>query len=572
MRGYELADFGKKWPANAMSANASRPWMDAFPNAARWDAPIELGTLPDLLEKAIAEGPSRPALSYGEAHLDYATFGKLVAELAAGLAEAGIGKGDTVALYLPNTPYHPIAFFATLALGARITHLSPLDAPRELAHKIKDSGARTLITTNFTALLSNALALHAEGLVERVWVGEDAHWGPSAGVAVPWKPGVAPLMELSRRPASPKRANVSPDDIAVVQYTGGTTGLPKGAILTHANFTATVSMYRSWNEPNGSVPGQERILCVLPLFHIYALSVILLRGLRDGNEILLHPRFDAEAVVSEIETRRVTAMPGVPTMWIALANLPGIETRDLSSLKQCGSGGAPMPFEVEKRLERLLRRRMGGGWGMTETSPAGTRMVMSEPSSPGLIGIPYPGIDLRIVGLDDPGKALGPHEVGEIAIRGPNVFKGYWNKPQETAQAFVDGYFLTGDIGRMDEKGQFTIVDRKKNMIISSGFNVYPVAIENAIYEHHDVKEVIVIGVPDAYRGQAAKAFVTLKEGAATLTLEALRDFLTDRLGRHEMPAALEIRDNLPRSPAGKLLAKVLIDEEQARLRDAHVK
>ncbi|MBV9752171.1 MAG: AMP-binding protein, partial [Hyphomicrobiales bacterium] len=204
--------------------------------------------------------------------------------------------------------------------------------------------------------------------------------------------------------------------------------------------------------------------------------------------------------------------------------------------------------------------------------PAGTRMVMSEPSSPGLIGIPYPGIDLRIVGLDDPGKALGPHEVGEIAIRGPNVFKGYWNKPQETAQAFVDGYFLTGDIGRMDEKGQFTIVDRKKNMIISSGFNVYPVAIENAIYEHHDVREVIVIGVPDAYRGQAAKAFVTLKEGAAMLTLEALRDFLIDRLGRHEMPAALEIRDNLPRSPAGKLLAKVLIDEEQAKLREAHAK
>ena len=548
-----------------MSTAASRPWVAAFPDAARWNAPIEIGTLPELLDKAVVEGPKRPAISYRGARLDYAMLGTLVAELSTGLAEAGIGKGDTVALYLPNTPYHPLAFFAALRIGARVTHLSPLDAPRELVYKIKDSGAKTLITTNFANLLPNALALHEQGLVERLFVGDDAHWGPSSAVAMPSRPGVGPLLELLRKPARREFPKISPDDVAVLQYTGGTTGQPKGAMLTHGNFTATVAMYRSWNEAKSSVPGEERIICVLPLFHIYALSVILLRGLRDGNELLLHPRFDAEAVVAEIETRRATAMPGVPTMWIAIANLPGIEKRNLSSLKQCGSGGAPMPFEVEKQLERLLGRRMSGGWGMTETSPAGTRMVMSEPSTPGLIGIPYPGIDLRIVSLEEPRKVLGPHETGEIAIRGPNVFKGYWNKPQATAEAFVDGFFLTGDIGRMDEKGQFTIVDRKKNMIISSGFNVYPVAIENAIYEHRDVKEVIVIGVPDAYRGQAAKAFVTLKEGAPTLTLEALRDFLADRLGRHEMPAALEIRAELPRSPAGKLLAKALVDEEKAR-------
>ena len=548
-----------------MSATPHRPWIDAFPNAARWDAPIEIGTLPGLLDLTVTQGPARAALSYREARLDYATLGRLVAELSAGFAGAGIGKGDTVALYLPNTPYHPIAFFAVLRLGARITHLSPLDAPRELAYKVKDSGARTLITTNFQTLLPNALALQAEGLVERVWVGDDAYWGPSPVIEVPRRAGVTPLFNMLRSPSSRELAQVSPDDVAVLQYTGGTTGMPKGAMLTHANFTATVSMYRSWSEPDGLVPGQERIICVLPLFHIYALTVILLRGLRDGNELLLHPRFDAQAVVADIETRRASIMLGVPTMWIALANLPGIDKRDLSSLKQCGSGGAPMPFEIEKRLERLLGRRMGGGWGMTETAPAGTRMVMSAPSSPGLIGIPYPGIDLRIVSLEDSSKVLGPQEIGEIAIRGPNVFKGYWSQPQATAEAFVDGYFLTGDIGKMDQKGQFSIVDRKKNMIISSGFNVYPVAIENAIYEHGDVKEVIVIGVPDPYRGQAAKAFVTLKEGALTFTLEALRDFLSDRIGRHEMPTALEIRAELPRSPAGKLLAKVLIDEENER-------
>ena len=550
----------------AVSARASRPWVEAFPDAARWNATIETGALPELLDAALREGPGRPAITYRGTRLDYATFAARVAELATGLGEAGIGKGQTVALYLPNTPYHPIAFFAVLRLGARVAHLSPLDAPRELAHKLEDSGAETLITTNFPSLLQNALSLHEQGLVERLLVGDDAHWGgASPAVAVPWRKGVAPLLDLFRRPARGDFPKASPEDVAVLQYTGGTTGLPKGAMLTHRNLTATVNMYRAWKDAAGTTPGKERIICVLPLFHIYALATVLLRGLRDGNELLLHPRFDAETVVADIETRRVTVMPGVPTMWIAIANLPGIERRDLSSLKLCGSGGAPMPFEVEKRLERLLGRRLSGGWGMTETSPAGTRMVLSEKSSPGLIGVPYPGIDMRIVGLDDPLKVLGPDEVGEIAIRGANVFKGYWNKPEATAEAFADGYFLTGDIGRMDQKGQFTIVDRKKNMIISSGFNVYPVAIENAIYEHPDVREAIVIGVPDTYRGQAAKAFVTLKAGAPALSLDELREFLADRLGRHEMPTALEIRSELPRSPAGKLLAKVLIEEERAK-------
>ena len=548
-----------------MSPSSARPWVKAFPEAAEWDAAIEIGTLPGLLEAACREGPQRPAISYGETRLDYRSLSSLVAELATGLGETGIVKGDTVALYLPNTPYHPLSFFALLRLGARVVHLSPLDAPRELAHKLEDAGARLLITTNIMPLLDRAVSLLEQGIVSRLLVGDDARWGRAAAAPMPGRSGVEPLLGLFRRPARRDFPQISPDDVALLQYTGGTTGLPKGAMLTHGNLTATVNMYRAWKEPNGSLPGQERIICVLPLFHIYGLSSVMLRALRDGNELLLHPRFDADAVVADIETRRVTAFPGVPTMWIAIANMPGIEKRDLSSLKRCASGGAPMPFEVEKRLERLLGRRMSGGWGMTETSPAGTRMVMSEKSTPGLIGIPYPGIDMRVVALDDPRKVLRPNEIGELAIHGPNVFKGYWNKPAATAEAFADGYFLTGDIGRMDEKGQFTIVDRKKNMIISSGFNVYPVAIENAIYEHPDIREVIVIGVPDAYRGQAAKAFVTLKAGAPALTLEALRDFLGDRLGRHEMPTALEIRSELPRSPAGKLLAKALMDEERAK-------
>jgi long-chain acyl-CoA synthetase len=279
---------------------------------------------------------------------------------------------------------------------------------------------------------------------------------------------------------------------------------------------------------------------------------------------LLRLRFDVETTLRDIEQKRATAFPGVPTMWIALAHHPGIETRDLSSLRYCGSGGAPLPIEVAQRFERLTGHRLGGGWGMTETSPAGTSLPVDGPAKPGSIGLPLPGIEMDIVSLDDPRRRLPAGEVGEIRVKGPNVTRGYWNRPEETAAAFVDGYLLTGDVGSMDEEGYFTIVDRKKDMIISGGFNVYPQMIEQAIYEHPQVEEVAVIGIPDDYRGEAAKAFVKLRPGAPGFTLDELRGFLADKLGRHEMPAALEIRDSLPRTAVGKL-SKVDLRQEEGR-------
>ena len=249
------------------------------------------------------------------------------------------------------------------------------------------------------------------------------------------------------------------------------------------------------------------------------------RHVSDGNEILLRPRFEVETVLDDIERKRASVFSGVPTMWIGLLNHAGSEGRDFSSLRTCMSGGAPLPFEVEQRAERLLGRRLLGGWGMTETCPAGTRVPARATPRPGLIGAPLPGIEMRVVALDDPSRIMPTGELGEIAIRGANVFSGYWNQPEVSAKAFHDGFFLTGDIGRMDEDGLFVLKDRKKNMIISSGFNVYPAAIENAIYEHHDVEEAIVIGIPDPYRGQAAKAFLKLRPGAPDITLAALRGF-----------------------------------------------
>jgi long-chain acyl-CoA synthetase len=278
-----------------------------------------------------------------------------------------------------------------------------------------------------------------------------------------------------------------------------------------------------------------------------------LRQIDSGNIILMHQRFDVEAVLRDIEVKRATAFLGVPTMWIAIANTPGFEKRDFSSLVLAGSGGAPLPVEIVKILGEKIGLSLKGGWGMTETCSAGTAHPKDGPDKPASIGLPLPGIDLDVVSLDDPARVLGVGEVGEIRIKGPNVTKGYWNRPDESAAAYVDGRFLTGDVGYMDEDGYFFIVDRKKDMIISGGFNVYPQMIEQAIYEHPAVQEVIVIGIPDAYRGEAAKAFVKLRNGAEPFTLEDLRTFLAGKVGKHELPAALEFRNELPRTTVGKL-------------------
>jgi long-chain acyl-CoA synthetase len=353
----------------------------------------------------------------------------------------------------------------------------------------------------------------------------------------------------------------------VLQYTGGTTGLPKGAIHTHRTLNASVVIYDQFyaSQTPDDADDPHRVIAVLPFFHIYALVVLLLWQMKRGSALLLHLKFDAESVLRDIEVKRATYFPGVPTMWIALNAVPGIETRDFSSLRQVGSGGAPLPLEVAQRFERLVGRRIGGGWGMTETASAGTAQLMNGALRENSVGLPLPGIAAKIVALDDPRRELPFGETGELCIKGPNIFKGFWNKPQETDSAFVDGYYLTGDIGRMDPDGMIYLVDRKKDMIISGGFNVYPRTIEDAIYEHPEVEECSVIGIKDSYRGQAAKAFIKVKDGAREFSLDELREFLADKIGKHELPAELEFRDSLPKTPVGKLSKKELLADEETK-------
>ena len=535
----------------------THPGEQFYPEGVRWDDPIARGTLPDLLSKAAADYGERPAIEFRDHPISYAELEAMVEVAAASFLRAGCGKNHSVALFLGNTPDHPINFFGALKAGARIVHLSPLDGEIALSHKLSDSGARILVTSNLSALLPTALKFMAKGLLDRLIVCEDDHWGKvgTPQTPLPASPAIVTYREFIDGTTKPAQwPPIDADDVALLQYTGGTTGLPKGAMLSHGNLTSAVSMYDVWGKAARAKRNAiERVICVLPLFHIYALTVVMLTSIRRGNLISLHQRFDVEAVMRDIEVKRATAFPGVPTMWIAIAALPDLDKRDLSSLVSCGSGGAPLPVEVAKIFERRVGMKLKSGWGMTETCSPGTGHPQEGPDKPGSIGLMLPGIELDVVSLEDPTKVLPTGEVGEIRIRGPNVTKGYWNRPKETAEAFAGDRFLTGDIGYMDADGYFFLVDRKKDMIISGGFNVYPQMIEQAIYTHPAVHEVIVIGIPDDYRGEAAKAFIKLRAGATPFTLEELKTFLTGKLGKHEIPAALDFVDELPRTSVGKL-------------------
>jgi long-chain acyl-CoA synthetase len=533
------------------------PGEQFYPEGVRWDDPIARGTLPDLLSTAAAEFGSRPAIEFRDRPISYSELEALVETAASAFLRAGYGRNSSIALFLGNTPDHPVNFFGALKAGARVVHLSPLDGEIALSHKLTDSGARIIVTSNLSALLPAALKLFDKGLLDRLIVCEDDDWGKigTPQTPLPNYPAIITYRQFVDGASKPAAwPAIDADDVALLQYTGGTTGLPKGAMLSHGNLTSAVSIYDVWGRPARLKRNAiERVICVLPLFHIYALTVVMLSSLRRGHLVSLHQRFDVEAVMRDVEVKRATVFPGVPTMWIAIAALPDLDKRDFSSLRTAGSGGAPLPMEVARIFELKVGMKLRSGWGMTETSPAGTAHPENGPDKPGSVGVMLPGIEIDVVSLDDPTKVLAVGETGELRIRGPNVTKGYWNKPKETAEAFVGDRFLTGDIGYMDADGYFFLVDRKKDMIISGGFNVYPQMIEQAIYTHPAVQEVIVIGVPDDYRGEAAKAFIKLRADAKPFTLDELRAFLTGKIGKHELPAAVDFVDELPRTPVGKL-------------------
>ncbi|HMC14449.1 MAG TPA: long-chain fatty acid--CoA ligase [Albitalea sp.] len=559
------------------------PWIKSYPDGLRWDVELPVQPVQDILDMAAAQWPDLIAVDFMGRRTSYRELKSLADRAAAGLQQLGVGPGVHVGLYLPNTPHYIVAFFAVLKAGGVVVNYSPLDAEKVLEHKVEDSRTDIMVTLDLQAMAPQMLRLLDKTRLRMLVVGNVAETSGAPEVVAQQmnQAGqIATLPEGDERivryadlidkdgqfvthPIADPR-----DAIAVLQYTGGTTGQPKGAMLTHANLSTACSQI--WaitqGEPKVLALAKEKVLVVLPLFHIYALTADMLFGLQIGAELVLHLRFDLDAALRDLVAKRITCLPGVPTMFTALISHPDAARLDLSSLRHCSSGGAPLPVEVQQRFQQLTGCPLNEGWGMTETSPTGTFTPIFGRRKAGSCGLPVPGTVIKLVDVDDPSREVPAGERGEMCVKGPNVMKGYWNNPEATAASMTaDGFFRTGDVAIMDDDGFIFIVDRTKDMLLCGGYNVYPRNIEEAIYTHPSVAEVSVIGVPDAYRGQSPKAFVVLKAGAATLTLDALKTFLADKLGKHEMVQELALRTELPKTPVGKLSKKELYAEEAAR-------
>ncbi|MBO6825308.1 MAG: long-chain fatty acid--CoA ligase [Sneathiella sp.] len=557
------------------------PWEKSYPQGVKWDIEIENKPVFAILDEAVKKWPNNYAIDFLDKRYTYAELDDLVSRAAKGFQALGVGKGVHVGLYLPNCPQYIVCFFGILKAGGTVVNYSPLDAERELIHKIEDSQTDFMITLDLEVLYPNIGKLVEKTRLKKVIVGNLKEVLPfPKNLLYP----IVKSKEISRIPNNNKHMSFKsliandgkydpvevkhPEErIAVIQYTGGTTGLPKGAMLTHRNLVASTQQLRAMQEGEDAklVDGTEKVMAVLPLFHIYALTVNMNFGIAGGSELILHPKFDLEDVMKDLAKKKPTVFPGVPTMYMAIANHPDIQKYDFSFLKLCNSGGAPLPVEVQDKFQKLTGCRLLEGWGMTETSPSGTATPDTDKRVAGSAGVPVPGIEIRIFDVEDKTKTMPAGEIGEIGIKGPNIMKGYWNKPEATAESFVGDFFLTGDTGYLNEDGYMFIVDRTKDMITSGGFNVYPRVIEEAIFEHPAVEEVTVIGIPDDYRGEAAKAFIKLKAGQSEFSLEELRSFLKDKLGKHELPGAVEFRPELPKTLVGKLSKKELKEEEQKK-------
>lgn len=558
---------------------AEMPWLKVYPAKVDWSMPLGTAPVFRLLEDAAAAHPDNVCTTFLGRQTSYADIAKQVDRAAARLQQLGVKKGVKVGLLLPNSPTFIVYYYAALKAGGVVVNFNPLYTHEELVFQARDSETEVMVTLDLKVLFDKVEGLLRAGVLRTAVVCSfPATLPPGKSIlfrlfkakdlARPGQSAFASLIchgaevEASDVPFAP--VEVSPDDLAVLQYTGGTTGTPKGAMLTHGNLYVNVQQVRAWAPDLRH--GEERVLGVLPFFHVFAMTVVMNLGIALAAEIVIMPRFVLDEALGLIAKLRPTIMPGVPTLFGAIMNHPNIKGYDLRCLKFCLSGGAPLPVEVRQKFEANTGCLVVEGYGLSETSPVATCNPLHGPVKVGAIGLPLPGTRVSLRDLTDPSREVGRGERGEICIAGPQVMLGYWKRPAETAQQFAGGYFRTGDVGVMDDDGFFSIVDRIKDLIICSGYNVYPRRIEEALYEHEAVEECTVIGVVDRYRGEAPKAFVKLRAGASA-SHEDLMRHLEVKLSRIELPAAIEFRDQLPKTMIGKLSKKELKSEEQQRLR-----
>jgi long-chain acyl-CoA synthetase len=565
--------------ADTRSSLGSAPWLAHYPQYIDKNEVFKPIAVPDLLDKAVARHAARPATQFLGASLTYGDLGRQVDRAAKGLQSIGVKKGMKVGLFLPNCPTFIVYYFAILKVGGTVVNYNPLYTLDELSFQVRDSDTEIMVTLDLKLLFDKVEPLLASGTLKHAVVASFVTLLPASKSvmfrlfrgreqarvshsAVASQISIAGTLEDNDGAFKP--VAIDPNtDIAVLQYTGGTTGTPKGAMLTHGNLTVNVQQSLAWTR-HLAREGTERILGILPLFHVFAMSGIMNYGIALGAEIILMPRFVLDDAIALIAKARPTIMPAVPTIFGAIMNHKNAKTLDLHSLKICLSGGAPLPAEVRKGFEELTGAQVIEAYGLSETSPGATANPVDGRAKAGSIGQPLPGTMISIREVGNPAREVPLGQPGEICIKGPQVMKGYYNQPQATAETFVGDYFRTGDVGYMDPEGFIFIVDRIKDMIICSGFKVYPRHLEERIYEHPAVEEVTVIGIKDAYRGEAPKAFIKLRAGQ-TATAEDIRKHLETRLSKIEMPAEIEFRTELPKTMIGKLSKKELKAEEQAK-------
>jgi len=545
-----------------------RPYLKAYPKDVRWELDFPAVPVYQMLFDQSQAHPERTALIFMGKRISYRELVELVDRFGAALQRRyGIRKGDRVGIILPNSPQNVIATFACQRIGAIPVQFNPLYVAREIAYQVRDSGSRLMITLD----LFWQKVREAGGAEAYIWTGvqDFLNFPLNFLYRMKAKPPRIPASDaahfmdlLQESPDAIQVAPVEPkEDLAVLLYTGGTTGVSKGVMLTHSNITANITQIREWIGMDDS--RHHTVLAVLPMFHSYGFTAAVNTGLATGSTVVLVPRFEAGDLLKTIAKYRPTIFPGVPTMYVGLLNHPDVGKYDLSSIELCVTGAASMPVELLQKFEQVTGATIMEGYGLTETSPVTHANPRTGKRIPGSVGLPYPGTDVRIVDLET-GEDLPPGGEGEVVIRGPQVMKGYWNKPEETAATLRDGWLYTGDIGRMDEDGYLYIVDRKKDMIIAGGFNIYPREIDEVLYQHPAVLEACAVGVPDAYRGETVKAFVVLKPGMHATEQEIL-DFCRERLAAYKRPRSVEFLPELPKSTVGKVLRRELVEREKQK-------
>lgn len=551
------------------------PWQKIYPPHTRWDANIVAGPLYRMMDQAAHFYANRPAFNFMGKIWTWGEIGKLTDHMAKGLHSLGVEKGSRVGLFLPNTPYFLIAYFAIAKTGGTIVNFNPLYAEREIAQQIEDSGTDLMITLDLKVVYGKVeKMLHSTRLNQLIIC-------PFADLLPFPKDKLFSMVkakDIARVPNDDRHIffdhvidndgqfvppPVDPEtDIALLQYTGGTTGVPKGAMLTHSNITSNVDQIIKWFPD--LKPGEDKMLGVIPFFHVFAMTAVMNLSVRLGLEIIALPKFELEATLKLIDKQKPTIFPAVPAIYNAINNYPKLHRYNITSLRYCVSGGAPLPVEVKKNFESLTGCVVVEGYGLTETSPVVCVNPTAGENKAGSIGLPLPG---TIVELLDPEtrKPVAQGERGELCVRGPQVMKGYWNRPDETSKTMINGRLHTGDIAIMDEEGYFFIVDRIKDLILVNGYNVYPRNVEEAIYLHPGVEECIVAGVKDEARGEVPKAWIKLRHGYK-MSEGDLKTFLKDKISPIELPRHIEFRDQpLPKTMIGKLSRKDILAEDAAK-------